>query len=565
MTQDEALSILKTGANVFLTGEPGSGKTHTINRYIRHLRDHGIEPAITASTGIAATHVGGMTIHSWSGIGVRAFLDKYALDKIATSEYLSRRIRAARVLIIDEVSMLSPNTVDMVDAVLREVRQNAEPFGGVQIIFVGDFFQLPPVVGRQAAPAPDMLFEEELPPRFAYQSGAWTRANLVVCYLSEQHRQDDDSFLGVLAAIRANEFEEAHLEHIQARACVPADAPKDAPRLFSHNADVDRMNERMLAAIPGAHIETYAMFSTGTDALVAALKKGCLSPETLNLKEGAAVMFTKNSPRDGYVNGTLGTVVGFAAVSRNPIVLTRDGKRIEVERTEWKIEDNGRVKAKINQLPLRLAWAMTVHKSQGMSLDEAVMDLSAVFEYGQGYVALSRVRRLDGLHILGFSRRAFEVHPEILEADRGFRERSEEAADAFGNIGDEGLKKMHDNFILAAGGVLDPAAAAAKKKKPDTRDETLRFWKEGKTVAQIAKERALTQATIFGHIEDLSARGAIAKDEILRLVSPALKKALPDIHAAFEELDTTGLTPVFERFGGAHSYDDLRIARMLLG
>ena len=146
MTQEQALNILKTGANVFLTGEPGAGKTHTINTFVDYLRTCDIEPAVTASTGIAATHIGGMTIHSWSGIGIKTKLDKYDLDKIASSEYIVKRINRTKVLIIDEVSMLSANTLDMVDMVCREIKQNAEAFGGIQIVLVGDFFQLPPII-----------------------------------------------------------------------------------------------------------------------------------------------------------------------------------------------------------------------------------------------------------------------------------------------------------------------------------------------------------------------------------------------------------------------------------
>ena len=146
MTQEEALAILKTGANVFLTGEPGAGKTHTINQYASYLRSRGIEPSITASTGIAATHIGGMNIHSWSGIGIRTYLDKYELDKISTTEYLAKRICRAKVLVIDEVSMLGPETFSMVEAVCRNIRQNNDAFGGLQVILVGDFFQLPPIV-----------------------------------------------------------------------------------------------------------------------------------------------------------------------------------------------------------------------------------------------------------------------------------------------------------------------------------------------------------------------------------------------------------------------------------
>src|SRR3989339_1119060 len=151
MTQEQALSIMKTGAHVFLTGEPGSGKTHTTNILVSYLRTKNIPVAVTASTGIAATHIGGMTIHSWSGIGVKTKLDKYDLDKIASSEYISKRVNRTKVLIIDEISMLSANMLDMVDMVCREIKQSNEPFGGIQIILVGDFFQLPPIVKRDFA------------------------------------------------------------------------------------------------------------------------------------------------------------------------------------------------------------------------------------------------------------------------------------------------------------------------------------------------------------------------------------------------------------------------------
>ena len=209
MTQSRALEILKTGANVFLTGEPGSGKTHTVNAYVAWLRARGLEPAVTASTGIAATHIGGMTIHAWSGIGIKEDLTERDLDQIAQTERVVRRVGKARVLIIDEVSMLAARTLSMVDAACRAVRRSTAPFGGLQVVLVGDFFQLPPVVkrvyhqdqsyeeptismtldGMQAAAAP------EEPGWFAYRSRAWAAASPIVCYLHEQHRQEDADFL----------------------------------------------------------------------------------------------------------------------------------------------------------------------------------------------------------------------------------------------------------------------------------------------------------------------------------------------------------------------------------
>ncbi len=421
---------------MFLTGEPGAGKTHTINEYVDYLRARGVEVAITASTGIAATHISGMTIHSWSGIGIRKKLDRYDLDKIATSEYVVKRVGRAKVLVIDEVSMLSPNTISMVDAVCREVRASGEPFGGLQVIFVGDFFQLPPVVRADAPVLPrrqESFLEEGPSGVFAYESDAWVRAKPLICYLSEQYRQDDDTFLSILSSIRNNTFDEDTFSSLEERKIERADIPDRLLKLYSRNVDVDRVNSAMLEKIEEEE-EFFRMEGKGKDVIVETLKKGCLSPDILVLKVGAEVMCTKNNQRDGYVNGTLGTVVGFATGTRYPIVETRAGRKIVIEPAEWAVEENGKVRASITQIPLRLAWAITVHKSQGMSLDEAVMDLSDVFEYGQGYVALSRVRRLSGLHLLGWNRRAFEVHPQILAQDEAFRRLSGDAEEAFAQI-----------------------------------------------------------------------------------------------------------------------------------
>lgn len=458
MTQDEALTVLKTGANVFLTGEPGSGKTHTVNSYVAYLREHNIEPAITASTGIAATHIHGMTIHSWSGIGIKERLSDYDLDKIASNERVAKRIMHTGVLIIDEVSMLSASTFSMVDAVCRTIRRSTKPFGGLQVVLVGDFFQLPPVVKRNFAaeedvPTDELVFEgDDKPPatQFAYNAAAWRTLNPIVCYLEEQHRQEDRDFLEVLGAIRAGEFEEKHRAHINARMVGDAKAPAGAVRLFPHNADVDRINEAELKKINGAS-RSFTMRSSGAAATVETLKRGCLSPESLMLKVGASVMFTKNNPGGSFVNGTLGTVTSFSE-SGAPVVRTRAGRFIVAEPMEWMIEEDGKVKAKILQVPLRLAWAITVHKSQGMSLDAAVMDLSQTFEFGQGYVALSRVRTLGGLFLLGINQRALTVHPEALEMDAEFREQSETARGVFAEMPRRELASMQSRFVQAVGG-----------------------------------------------------------------------------------------------------------------
>ena len=458
MTQAQALQILKTGANVFLTGEPGSGKTHTINTYISWLRERGIEPAITASTGIAATHVGGMTIHAWSGIGIKRDLSDWDLEALLEREPLVRRVRLAHVLIIDEVSMLDAHTLTMVDRAVRTLRGNERPFGGLQVIFVGDFFQLPPVSKGE-------------PSKFAFESPSWEEANPLHCYLNEQHRQDDDIFLELLGALRAGKLTAAHKQALHARAEYPEEGDLST-RLYPHNANVDQVNDEALSKID-APAKVFAMRSEGGKALVESLKRGCLSPETLTLKDGASVMFTRNNFEHGYVNGTLGTVTGFSE-GWFPLVRTREGAMIEASPEEWRIDDRARTLAKIVQIPLRLAWAITVHKSQGMSLDSAVMDLSAAFEYGQGYVALSRVRSLAGLYLSGFNERALAVHPQILRQDGQFRGASAAARDAFEAIDNTELQAMHKQFVQKSGGKEPSLKDPKNKQNPKSKLETIR-------------------------------------------------------------------------------------------
>lgn len=454
MTQGQALAILQTGANVFLTGEPGSGKTHTVNTFVAWLRSCGVEPAITASTGIASTHIGGMTIHSWSGIGVRNTLNDYDLDQITQNERVVRRVRSAHTLIVDEISMLSATTFAMVDAVCRAIRHDQRPFGGLHVVLVGDFFQLPPIQ-RRALGSEHEQAEMFVDPDdgsasvFACGSRAWRMLNPIVCYLSEQHRQEDAVFLELLSAIRRGEVSRTHRDLLHSRKVEAASV--DITHLYSHNADVDRINDIELGKIK-AETRTFQMTAKGSAGLVATLKRGCLSPETLSLKKGARVMCTKNDVAGKYANGTIGAVIGFVKGAGFPVVETKAGRTIVVDPVEWAVSDGGKVLARIVQVPLRLAWAITVHKSQGMSLDAAHMDLSSAFEYGQGYVAISRVRTLSGLSLAGINERALEVHPEIRERDIEFRAASDRAQETFARMSENEIAKLQDNFIRASGG-----------------------------------------------------------------------------------------------------------------
>ena len=574
MKQAEALAILKTGANVFLTGEPGSGKTHTINQYVAYLRSCGIEPAITASTGIAATHIGGYTIHSWSGIGVRRDLTNYDLDRIGQNRNVVRRVGNARILIIDEVSMLSAQTLAMVDAVCRELRRSGQPFGGLQTVLVGDFFQLPPVcrdangtgrpVNKREAneEAQESFSGDTQQKRFAFLSPAWEALNPLICYLSEQHRQEDPVFLDFLSAIRRGEA--AEKERALLRTRYSPRRKEDVAQLYSHNADVDAENAGELEKLPG-ETKAFAMESRGPEKLVLALKRGCLSPETLSLKVGARVMFTKNDiATHRYVNGTLGIVTGFTD-SGFPIVKTNARRTLYAEPDEWRIEDGGRVLARIIQVPLRLAWAMTVHKSQGMSLDAAHMDLSQAFEYGQGYVALSRVRTLAGLSLAGLNQRALEVHPEVRAKDEEFRAQSQKSRETFTAMPNQELATMHSNFIRACGGKLG-AGPKQKVARVPTLEATFSLLEKARSIEEIAKKRGLASTTIVNHLEEIKLKGKIyASRDLSHLERPKRFKAMK---AALEAVrDAEGkilLSPARAILGESYSYDELRLARLFI-
>ncbi len=556
MTQDGALKILKTGANVFLTGEPGSGKTHTVNAYVRYLREHDIEPAITASTGIAATHIGGMTIHSWSGIGIKGGLTDYDLDLISQNERLVRRIGKTKILIIDEISMLAARTLAMVDQVCRLLKgEESLPFGGIQVVLVGDFFQLPPVFKNEK----NMFGNSE--PQFAYQSPVWGEAKPVVCYLHEQHRQEDKNFLDVLSALRRGEITNQHMAHLERR-ITQDEVPGGITQLFPHNENVDRINDAELGKLNTSG-RIYKMTSKGAPHLIEALKKSCLSPETLALKIGAKVMFTKNSLEGEFVNGTTGEVTGFDQLVGKPIVKTREGKVLVVEENEWVVENDGKILARIQQLPLRLAWAITVHKSQGISLDAAVIDLSQAFEYGQGYVALSRVRSLKGLHLRGLNERALATHPAVRTKDAEFRRGSDEASKYFRVIEPAELTKMHHNFIKSSGGEVEAQNVPQKKVlKAKGSEGTLILIKEKASLEEIAKGRKLTLGTIIKHVEDLIKVKKISVKDITYL-ERGQEDELKEIKNMFKKNSSQPLKTIFEKLGGIYSYEQIKLARIL--
>ncbi|HAT68719.1 MAG: hypothetical protein A2481_03470 [Candidatus Yonathbacteria bacterium RIFOXYC2_FULL_47_9] len=546
MKQTEALEILKMGHNVFITGAAGSGKTHLLNEYIKHLREHGATIGVTASTGIAATHMGGQTIHAWSGLGIRDVLTPYDLEAMEEKSYLWKRFEEARVLIIDEVSMLHHFRLDLVEEIARFFKRNDKPFGGMQVILCGDFFQLPPVSrsGEEKA-------------RFAYHSKAWKNLDLKICYLEEQHRQNDVAYLEVLNAIRDNAVSPALIERLNTRKEVSV-ATAERTKLYTHNADVDAENMRELEKLPGEMFE-YQMTSKGKENIVTTIKKGCLAPENLFLKKGARVMMVKNNFEEKYANGTLGTVL--ECDEYGITIETLNGRTIVAKPATWKIEEDGKVKAEITQYPLRLAWAITVHKSQGMSLDSAEVDLAHAFEKGMGYVALSRVRTLEGLSLKGLNATALAVDEEVSTIDREFRARSDKHAQELRKGAPSDIARLQEEFIER----IAPSRLK-KEKKLDTIEETKQLIIEGKTPREIAIDRNIKEATVIDHLEKLTER---EHDLDLSPIEKTFSKArLQKITKALMKSGMEGgvyrLTPAKIILGPDFSFEEIRLARLLL-
>lgn len=570
MKQETALKLLKAGENVFLTGSAGAGKTYTLNQYIHYLKVRKVPVAITASTGIAATHMNGMTIHTWAGIGIKDSLSDDDLKRMKERKYLKEHLENAQVLIIDEISMLHAKQLNLVNQVLKYFKESDEAFGGIQVIVAGDFFQLPPV-GRNGEANRD---------KFCFMSDAWVEAKFRVCYLTEQHRQDDEILNQILNAIRAQNIQADHIQALQQSR--DQDIGDTFTRLYTHNMDVDNINYQHLNEIDTESHQFNAVLD-GNEKLIETLKSSVRAPEELSLKKNAKVMFVKNNFDMGYINGSLGEVIGFEEDDQQgllPKVKLTDGTTLLVEPETWSIENEaGKAIASFQQIPLRLAWAITIHKSQGMTLEAAEINLTHTFEKGQGYVALSRLKSLSGLRLLGFNQQALELDSLAIKADRRFQELSTEAEANFENVD---LTTQHNAFIRHCGGTLNTTEIARNEKKLSksgakqnyataTLDETRALFEDGYEIEDIAHERGLTPATIINHLARLHKEQALdisiahpgdeVVEEVRKIYKRLHKRKNPE---HFTDDGAIKLRPIVEATSPRMSYDQVRLALLFV-
>ncbi len=386
--------LAESGRNTFLTGPAGTGKSFNIDGFTAGHPD----TEVTASTGVAALNIGGMTIHRWSGmlLGPREgedFDDYFmalSLDKRPGVRRAFNRVRAAGRLVIDEISMLPGRVLDYLDFHCRAIRRDDSPFGGIQVISTGDFLQLPPV-------RTDIGADYD----WAFASRAWADAGFRAIELTTIRRQEDQAFAAALSAFRAGRIDRAVERMLRPRVALFPE--RNLTRLLTHNAQVDRWNDYCLGELPG-HEWTGEAQTCGPDHQVRFLEANLLTPRRLRLKEGARVIFTVNRPDHGYVNGQTGTVT---AAGEGGIMVESGGGLVPVAPYTWNYDPHDQGSASFTQFPLRLAYAMTIHKAQGLTLDSAFVDIRAAREPGQAYVALSRVRKLDGLHLKDWPRGVF--------------------------------------------------------------------------------------------------------------------------------------------------------------
>jgi ATP-dependent DNA helicase PIF1 len=437
--QSTVLSTVLAGTNVFFTGSAGTGKSYILRLCVDALRRRHKKYTVyvTAPAGIAACNVGGTTLHSFAGIGKGDLSEWELIERVQKNQHARRRWKRCRVLVIDEISMLHAKLFDTLEAIARHVRDTTKPFGGIQLVVCGDFFQLPPVRKGSAATS-----QEHDTGVFCFDADTWSTCIQRSIILRTPFRQRDKSFIQMLNEFREGKVSDETERQLQQDAGTTVQALYDEKsdiqptRLYALNKDVDRINKMRLQECQGEE-RVFVAEDTGQYPFKQQLQSSCTADGQLSLRVGAQVILLKNIDQArGLVNGTRGTVVSFeCSESLSSPSSTSNSNTSATTTTEypyvkfltpkdmyiydivvpqaWTIEQGGESMATRKQIPLKLAYALSIHKSQGMTIDLMECSMNGIFEYGQSYVALSRATSLDRLLVHDFTRRAVRVHPRV--------------------------------------------------------------------------------------------------------------------------------------------------------
>ena len=399
-TLKKITDFIRNGDNIFITGHAGTGKSYILQKLKEKYKK---QLTITSTTGIAAVNVKGQTLHSWAGVGLCRNTIEAVVEKIKSRQSQYRQILKCKILAIDEVSMLNPETFEYVDAVLKQIRENNKPFGGIQLILIGDFFQLPPVEKENR--------EEK---RYCFDSPLWEELQLKNVILKKNYRQSDEKFIKALSDMRINELTEDDIDLLSTRNTDDDTSDSNILHIFSTNEEANSYNllkfnsidrqAKAFFAKDGVYRGKDLVYEDLTDREKATLEifdKNCRAGKEIILKPGCRVMLLVNMDFDkGLINGSCGTIEEFNDKTIN--ITFDNGVNSNIPLHEFEYYYNDAPVAVRLQYPLKLAYGITIHKSQGMTLEKLVVDCKRIFERGQIYVAMSRVKTLEGLYLKFF-------------------------------------------------------------------------------------------------------------------------------------------------------------------
>lgn len=535
--QTSALDKLEREGNIFLTGAAGTGKSFLLDRYLKDKSSAAFP--IVASTGAAAVLVGGRTFHSFFGLGIMEGGLHAAILRAAKNKKLITRLLSAQCVIIDEVSMLSGMTLFAAEQIARRVRGRDEPWGGLRIIAVGDFAQLPPVTpgGQQKD--------------WAFLHDVWRASAFHPALLSTVMRTKESEFLTILNHVRKGEVNE-HVRDFLNRHMDATEDQEEGTRLYAHRAKADEYNLRRLDGL-NARLHSVRTLYEGDERYLDNAKRAMPIAEELHIKENALVMMRKNDPsfQRLYVNGSLGHVKQIEEELLHIELFT--GETIEVQKEKFSyLDGDGRELLCAWNFPVSLAWATTIHKAQGASLDRMTVDLSSLWEPGQAYVALSRVRSPAGLSIERWSPNGIRAEPLVTD--------------------------LYDSLALESQNYVPrPFFTITEVSRADDDDESYSPARSsGKKEQRLHEVRGLIEKKT--PLDEMAQAAGVKVDRVLLYIEEFLKAGdgvhiaylmdgVPDgqrIREAFEEHGVERLKPVFEALGEEYSFTELRTVRCVM-